>query len=173
MTVSKLSPVKYKAIERELRVLDLRRSGMSYSQISQVMNISMPVVSKLLRRAFKRHMEQHEELASEVIEFEKARLDELYMTLYHDTIRKIDGEAVLATHTRRARNIEVMLKIMERRSKLLGLDQPAKSQILSVGVDLGTFSDEELKAEFEKLGLQESLFIDHSKAKLPGEVESH
>lgn len=102
-------------IDREVRALDLRRAGLSYQQIAK--EVGWAAESSAFR-AVKRALERSlKEPAEAVRQFESERLDDWLLKLMPAIER---GEP---------RSIEVALKISERRSKLLGLDMPSRSEV--------------------------------------------
>ena len=152
MGLSKHHPVRQRAIEKETRAFDLRRMGYTQRQIGAAMGISQNQVQKILRRGFERALKAHRESADEVLQLELEKLDALWRKMWLSTITDEEGNP-LPEDRRDPRKIEVMLKIMERKSKLLGLDAPTKTQSLTVGVDLTSLTDDELRLQMEQMGM--------------------
>lgn len=118
-----------KIIPREIQALELRKAGFSYRDIGSKLGCSheqarQDVMSELKSLAALR---QHE--AQELRELELERLDVLQKGL----------EPMAAVGNPQA--VIAMLKVMERRSKLLGLDAP--QQIEATVNDVSTLTDAE------------------------------
>jgi len=113
---------KIKAIDKENTALELRKSGLAYSQIGQRMGLSIGTVWSLVERALERNRVISRAEAKAYIEIEIARLDSLWNGLWPkiDPERNPDG-----IH---ANDVAAAIKVCERRAKLLGLDQPQRME---------------------------------------------
>ena len=96
---------------RELKALDLRLAGASYRQIGQQLNVSHVQAQRDVHRMLK---EVASEPAEEVRKAELARLDRLVMAHWPAAVQG-DSKATL-----------MVLQIMDRRARYLGLDAPQK-----------------------------------------------
>lgn len=102
-------PTTSRSIERSERVaqaVELRKAGATYNQIGQTLECDPTTVSRMIAT----HMKQLNEPVEELRALELERLDALQMPAW-----KQAREGNL-------RAIETVLRIMERRAKLLGLD---------------------------------------------------
>jgi hypothetical protein len=95
---------------RRQQALDLRLAGATYRQIGERLGVSPPIAWKHTQAALQ---QAPHEPAQEVREIELARLDRLHMAHWPQAL----GGSVEAT--------DRVLKLMDRRVRLLGLDQPA------------------------------------------------
>jgi len=101
-------------IDTEVRVLELRKTGMTWTRISELTGYAdASGAYRAYIRALKRVVK---EPAEQVRTLEIERLDYLWNSLM---AKATDGDP---------QAIGVMLRIMERRSRLLGLDAPTKVQ---------------------------------------------
>lgn len=100
--------------QSEERALDLRRTGASYREIATALNMSLGNAHKLVKRGLTRNLAKCNELADEIRTLELDRLDALQTYLWEKARR---GNATA---------IDRVLKIMERRARLLGLDKPER-----------------------------------------------
>jgi hypothetical protein len=98
------------AKDREFQALDLRKAGATYHQIGKQLGISKEGARGAVVRALADLQAICTETAEEVRRIEAERLDALTLGLW-EKARKGDVAAVKAC-----------LAVMERRSKLLGLD---------------------------------------------------
>jgi hypothetical protein len=97
-------------IDNELRVLELRRTGMTFTAIAQVLGYAdHSGAIYAYKNAMKRVLK---EPAEAIRDLEVARLDELLTVAYNQAL---EGDLQALT---------VALKIMDRRARLLGLDAP-------------------------------------------------
>jgi hypothetical protein len=112
-----------RARENENKVLDLRRQGISYEKIHRITGLSISGAHAMVKRVMERLTEYANETADEIKKQELLRLDEMQAALYKKAVK---GDI---------RAIDAVLRIMQRRAKLLGLDEPEK-------VDLGVYEIE-------------------------------
>jgi len=94
------------------RALDYRRAGMSYSKIADALGWNsaqacQDAVSKAIRAIVAEPVE-------ELVEFERQRLDDLFLQAYR------------VAQTGDMAGVAAGVRVMERRAKLLGLDMPTK-----------------------------------------------
>ena len=98
------------AIEKQLEALEMRKAGLPYQKIADALGYSNHSgARKAVIAAMKKTLR---EPAEEVRELEIARLDDLINAIWHFRAKP--------------EYLDRILKIMERRSKLLGLDAPTK-----------------------------------------------
>jgi hypothetical protein len=114
MRKEKTSAVTINKREKSVRALELRKAGVSYDMIAQQLGYSNKssahrAVSKLLDSTEK-------EVVGDLREMELRRLDDLFRSMYPMALK---GNFVA---------VDKCLKIMERRSKITGLDAPEKTQ---------------------------------------------
>lgn len=103
-----------KSLDREIEAINYRRMGMTYSDIAKTLGYADHVGAL---RAVKRGMRKAlQEPADELRELEAARLDRAQEKIW-PKVEEGDVRAITA-----------LLRIMERRAKLLGLDAPLKIQ---------------------------------------------
>lgn len=100
--------------DRDLRILELRRSGLSYSKIAEDVGITAASCYRIVKQYLEKVAAECTEESKELIALESERLDSLYKAL----------EPRIATGDPKA--ITAGIKIMERRARLHGLDQPEK-----------------------------------------------
>ncbi len=99
-------------LDRELKVLELRRAGLTWQRIAEQVGYADHSGAYLAyKRALKRVLQQP---AEELRQAEIDRLDRLQLAAWPNAM-KGDNSA-----------IATVLRIMERRAKLLGLDMPVK-----------------------------------------------
>ena len=119
MPRSKMSKSTVLAAERASKALEMRMSGATYASIGSALGITTGAAHKAVARAMSSMSEETQANAETFRQLEVARLDQMLMGLW-DKARAGD----LAT-------VDRVLRIMERRSRLLGLDAlpPAKAII--------------------------------------------
>ena len=118
MGQSKSSPRLIKARLREAEAVRLRIEGASYREIADALGYQGPSGAyKAVERAIERLCPV--ERAETLRRIEAARLDRLWRRLW----RKLE-EGDLSV-------VDRLLRIMERRARLLGLDAPAKASIVT------------------------------------------
>jgi hypothetical protein len=116
-TDSKTSHRICTAREDELQAFELRKAGATYLQIGKQLGISKQKAYDGVKRVLLETIKITTEEAVAVRALEIDRLDAMFLGLW-PRARSGNEQAVA-----------VALKIMERRSRLLGLDAPEKSEI--------------------------------------------
>ena len=112
--MSRASPRITKAEELRREALFLRSTGASFAAIGKRLGVSKSAAFKAVNTALQALREEITEQAKLLQAQEAERLDQLQLGVWADAI----GGNVVA--------IQTVLRIMERRAKLLGLDQPVK-----------------------------------------------
>jgi hypothetical protein len=120
------------ARERERVAVTLRVQGYNYAEIGDQLQISDRMASRVVNRAINRVLR---EPVGQLVELESARLDALWAAMWP---RALAGSA---------RHAEVCVRISERRSRLLGLDAPAR---IDANV-LANVSVDQIDREIERL----------------------
>jgi len=117
---------KEQAAVRQLKALDLRKAGLTYQAIGDRLGISRQAAHKLVKAAVDAVKADSAESASDLIAIESQRLDHMQVALWSSAMK---GDP---------KSIDRILRIMERRARLLGLDaqveQVAGSVTLTVEV---------------------------------------
>lgn len=135
------------AFDKARRVFELRRRGLTYDEIAEEIGCSAALAHKLLHEKMQEIGEQIKVDAVVVRDMEVARLDKLYACASRRA-EKGDSQA-----------IAVAIKVAARRSALLGLDAPKRTEItgangealLPPGVDLTRLDATQLAALEELL----------------------
>lgn len=122
--------------DRRARAVALRLAGVDYETIaSQLGYASRGAATKDVCRALEANRAECAEAVENLREADLLRLDRMLMVAWNKVIR--DGNL---------RAVEVVLKIMERRAKLVGLD--AK---IEMDVKIETETDREIRALVDRL----------------------
>lgn len=113
-------PQNLAAAPRAVHAFELRKAGASYEAIADKLGYSSPETARqaILQR-IKKHYQLNEEAVEEIIGVELSRLDALQLLAWREATRDEDEVNLKA--------VDTILKIMERRSKLLGLDRQTDS----------------------------------------------
>jgi hypothetical protein len=116
------------AKSRELECLALRKAGATYDQIAEKTGLAREGARLAVSRALKSLAEATTEAAEEVRQLELDRLDAMLLGLWQKAQR---GDTAA---------IDRVLKIQERRARLLGLDAVVKVDVTtSEGIDAPLF----------------------------------
>lgn len=106
---------RVKAHTRQLQALELRKAGLTYARIAEVCGYASKMgAHKAVQAAIRSTLR---EVAEDVRSLEIDRLDALLTGVYPQAIKGNQGA------------IDRVLRIMERRAKLLGLDAPVQQEI--------------------------------------------
>jgi hypothetical protein len=143
--------------QRDARVFELRIKGHTFDQIAGEVGYSGPSGAWQAYQRIK--SETIFESIDEARQLELMRLDEMQLAVWD---RAINGDLPAA---------HCVLKIMDRRAKLLGLDKPEK-----VEVNRWDFSGEDLDAEVQRIATmineREDQFMERREAEVRKEMRS-
>jgi len=118
-------------VEKETTIIELRHEGYVWREIATMVDMSIAGVVKAYKRALTRHpvaaIEEHREL-------ELDRLDNLQRTYWQPAV---NGNL---------RAADFVLRVIDKRSKLLGLDAPMKVQ-----AEVVTYDGSDLDREVERV----------------------
>jgi hypothetical protein len=130
----KAKPAEARSKARQQTALELRTANHSYSVIGEKMGISKSQAHRLVMDGLADLDATVKEAAERLRALELLRCDALTLKLWPQSANP--------------RVCDSILRIMERRAKLLGLDAPAKAEISGTTgpIDVSTLSDAELEA---------------------------
>jgi hypothetical protein len=143
------SATKARKVEAQGKALELRRMGLGYAEIAHQIGCSTTAAHRYVRDAMADAKAQIDADAGEMKAEEISRLDGMLRGLWPDARKGNHGA------------VDRVLKIMERRAKLLGLDAPVRHALggdagappietRNDGIELSRLTDEEL-AQLEAL----------------------
>ena len=118
--------------ERVARAFDLRKRGKTYRQIGEMLGYSHEQARQDIQSVLATLVAETKDSAQEVLALELARLDDIQVNVYLEALQGNE------------RAIGTVLKIMERRAKLLGLDITRNLNINMTADEISNMSDEEL-----------------------------
>lgn len=121
MAFGKSSPVKARKVENQARALELRRAGLGFEAIGAQLGIKKSQAHRLVVSGLAEARAQVAASADELRSEELSRLDGMLTGLWP---RARKGEVAA---------VDRVLKISERRAKLLGLDAPERKQLEGAG----------------------------------------
>lgn len=151
--------------ERDLRIFKLRQAGVTHGEIARRFGMSSRAVGTAIRRQLEKLNSEALVAYPELLRMELERLDSLQSAIWpmtqHRKIEMDDGTEVTAEPDLKA--IQQVLSIMDRRQKLLGMEQTnlniqmdVNSQVnvrstLSGVIDVSTTSQFSPESEARKL----------------------
>jgi len=128
---------KPEQIDKEKKVLELKRSGATWDAIAEVVGYANASGAfKAYKRAMVRTLQQP---ADALREAEIDRLDRLQRAYWFEAIGDRDNPPI-------HKSAEIVLKIIDRRAKLLGLDAPTKIQ-----AEVVTYDASGVEADIERI----------------------
>ena len=107
---SKTSKRKIEALANEKKALELRIGGAAYRVIGEALGLSESGAAKAVYRALDRIRSEIRESADQYIQLQLERLDKMVLAVWPEAVKGRYGA------------IDRVLKIEERRARLLGLD---------------------------------------------------
>ena len=130
--------------DRDMRIFKLRQAGTSTSEIARRFGVTTTVVSRAIQRQLQKMNSETLLAYPEVLRLELERLDNLQQAIWpltqHRRVVMDDGTEQSVEPDLKA--IQQVLGIMDRRTKLLGMDQSN----LNVQMDVKTSTTESIKA---------------------------
>jgi hypothetical protein len=122
--------------ERDLRIFKMRQSGIQQSEIARRFNMTPAAVGNAIRRQLQKMNSEALMAYPEVLRMELERLDALQSAIWpltqHRRVKMDDGTEVAVEPDMKA--VQTALSIMDRRSKLLGMEQ----NNVSIQMDIST-----------------------------------
>lgn len=112
--VNKTKAATARSLESQRKALELRRMGLGYTEIAQQLGLGKSQAHRLVKAGLEDAREQIAAQADDLRSEELSRLDGMLAGIW-PSARKGNVTA-----------IDRVLKIMERRTKLLGLDAPVR-----------------------------------------------
>ena len=111
--------------ERDLRIFKMRQSGLTQAEIARRFNMTTSAVGNAIRRQLQKMNSEALMAYPEVLRMELERLDALQSAIWpltqHRRVKMDDGTEVAVEPDMKA--VQTALSIMDRRSKLLGMEQ--------------------------------------------------
>ena len=130
--------------DRDMRIFKLRQAGTSTSEIARRFGITTSIVSRAIQRQLQKMNSETLLAYPEVLRLELERLDNLQQAIWpltqHRRVVMDDGTEVAVEPDLKA--IQQVLGIMDRRTKLLGMDQ----NNLNIQMDVKSSTTESIKA---------------------------
>lgn len=102
--------------ERDARAWALRMSGATYTEVGQALGVSKQRAEQICKRMHRVHAPTSEQVEAHR-ELDLMRLDRILRAVWPDALKGNQGA------------VDRVLRIQERRAKLLGLDAPSKSEV--------------------------------------------
>lgn len=118
--ISKQGPTRLKTVQLEQECVRLRLAGLTHRQIGAQLGVAPSSAYKRITHALAEINRQVSESADELRTLEACRLNELLNALW---VRAIGGDE---------KAIDRVLRIMERRARLLGLDAPTRTEAVTI-----------------------------------------
>lgn len=129
--------------ERDARIFKMRQAGTSTSEIARRFGITTKAVSKAIQRQLEKMNQETMMAYPEVLRMELERLDSLQQAIWpmtqHRKVKMDDGSEVPVEPDLKA--IQQVLSIMDRRTKLLGMDHIN----LNVQMDMNQMNSDPIK----------------------------
>lgn len=137
----KVTATALKGLKRRLKALEYREQGLTYQQVGEKLGCSTSRAYKIIQFEYDRQNRLRGEKVEFLKRIEERRLDRLLAGLFPAA----EGGDVQA--------VNAVLRVMERRAKLRGLDAPTEiSGNLGLGF-LNTMTDDELTNQAKTAGL--------------------
>lgn len=141
--------------ERDLRIFKQRQAGVSTSEIAKRFGVSTAAVNTAIQRQLAKLNKEAFMAYPEVLRMELERLDSLQSAIWpltqHRKVKLDDGSEMMVEPDLKA--IQQVLSIMDRRSKLLGMEQN------NVSIQMDVNSTQEIKASLA--GVTEAKALDN------------
>lgn len=110
--------------ERDLRIFNMKKAGVSVSEIARRFNLSVPATNASINRQLAKLNREAQIAYPEMLRLELERLDTLQQAIWpmtqHRRVTLDDGTTIDVEPDLKA--IQQVLQIMEKRTKLMGMD---------------------------------------------------
>jgi len=131
--------------EAAARAWELRKAGCTIRQISSEINVTRTVTHRILTETLREYQERSQDLARETVTLDLARCDQMMLGVWKQAVAgDIDA-------------IRTVLAIMERRHKMLGIEQAAK-----IGIFITAPDDSERMGALEELKRELALIAERA-----------
>jgi predicted transcriptional regulator len=147
---------RLESMERRVTALKLRKRGFSYRDIATHLKVTPEAVRQMVKKETDLLQGELSELAEDVRTLDVARLDQMMARAMNLAV------PTNATDDPDLRAMETVLKIMDRKAKLLGLDAPKQLEIMTVD-----------KIDEEIARLEEQQKLQGGNAPVPAEPSKH
>lgn len=144
--------------EKKLQAFEMKKAGWSARDISKALGIKVTRLSQWLRQECQYLREHCSQSFEELLLIESERYDALMKAFWNQAVEHHNYKAA-----------EIILKLLERKAKLLGLDAPEKQMQLQVTGE-SSLSNQELLKEMELLGFSVPQEMKQNLLEAPGEV---
>jgi len=128
--------------ERDVRIFKMKQAGIASQEIARRFGVSVAVVGRSVNRQLEKLNSEALLAYPEVLRMELERLDALQAAIWpmtqHRRLTLDDGTEVSVEPDMKA--IQQVLSVMDRRSRLLGMEVQQKQVNVSVGLDAATDS---------------------------------
>ena len=136
-----------RTVARRARVLELRKAGASYREIAEQTHVSLRTAWRDVKTELGRLAEETRETTSSLRALEMQRLDRLQLSHWSKAVGFTDKDG--KQHPPDIKAADVVLRIMDRRARLLGLDAPQQVEMAAI---IGDMTSEDLRTRVrEKL----------------------
>jgi hypothetical protein len=160
MALQKRTPETMLAAQRRARVVELRLDGHPLREIAEEVGISIGRCSQILRRELETINAENRERTETHRNLELARLDAMQHALWARAVPEGDAEPSFRAAT-------LIVRIMERRARLLGLDAPARTDAtlhdapsITFNFDLDALNADNLRGLLEEAEQREAAGIE-------------
>ena len=126
-------------LEREHTVMSMFIGCATTDQIAKQVGLSIATVNAIINRVMKRRRAERDELGDFALE---QMLDQIDMLMRGHLIKGAKGDA---------RSADTVIKLMDRKARLLGLDQPTQAE---VRITQRSEVDEAIEELLGKLGVE-------------------
>lgn len=135
---NRMSPSKVIKKERRLQAISLRKQGLTYAEIGKIMGVTRQAAYSYCEREFKKMLSEGSAVAEKALSLTLARYDELLKVYYQNAL---EGNR---------ESLQDVLQIMDRQTKILGLEAPKKSETT---VTYQNLTDQELMQQASMWGI--------------------
>lgn len=135
---NRMSSTKIIKKERRLQAISLRKQGLTYAEIGKIMGVTRQAAYSYCEREFNKMLSEGSVVAEKALSLTLARYDELLKVYYSNAIQG-DRES-----------LQDVLSIMDRQTKILGLEAPKKSETT---VTYQNLTDQELVQQATMWGI--------------------
>ena len=147
------NPTRIAQAERRTQYVNLRKEGYTYEHIAAQFGVTRQAVYSGVKKALDK---QQAESVGELRALENERLDDLLRAIYAEALKGDLGA------------IDRILRIMERRARLWGLDAPVRQELS--GPEGGPVAFDEVSLSDDERAERIAVLLDRARARTTGQA---
>ena len=133
MAHSKSGRMKINAAERRIKSIEMRKKGHTLTEIGDALGVTATTINNDIKFMLKEYNERSTEQIEQMRALENARIEHLIKSIWDeaigdDVLKKYNDDGLVEYTSGQLKSMDRVIKLLERKAKLNGLDIPSKSE---------------------------------------------